>query len=96
MLATKAIWIDDLTMPLTFSLSFLPLKKAICLGTAFASPKVEIMAKMLIKTNASDKIPYSLCVMYLTMITLPTKAKSMPMMVPVKTTPVPFAIFRKL
>jgi hypothetical protein len=45
------------------------------------------------KTNASEKIPYSVWVVYLTMITLLTKAKSMPRMVPVKMMPVPFAIF---
>ena len=87
---------DALTIPLTFSLSFLPRKNAICLVTPLASPKVEIITKMLIKTNASEKIPYSVWVVYLTMTTLLTKAKSRPMMVPVKMMPVPFAIFCRL
>ena len=96
MLATRASWIDELRMPFTFLLSFLPLKKAICLVTPLCSPKVEIIAKMLIKTNANEKMPYSVCVVYLTMMTLPMKARSMPIIVPVKMMPVPFAIFWRL
>ena len=80
-------------MPLTFSLAFLPLKNAICLVTPFCGPTVEIIAKMFNKTNASEKMPYSVCVVYLTMTTLPGKPRSMPMMVPVKMMPVPLAIF---
>ncbi len=48
---------------------------------------------MLIKTNAREKIPYSVWVVYLTIMTRLTKAKSRPIIVPVKIIPVPFAIF---
>ena len=49
------------------------------------SPRVDIVTKMLIKTNANEKIPYSVCVVYLTIMTLLTKPKSMPIIVPIKT-----------
>ena len=56
-------------------------------------PRLDNPARMPVTVSASEKSPYSVVVRYLTMITVPTKPKSMPITVPMKIIPVPFAIF---
>ena len=95
-LAIRVILIDENITSRTFPISFFPLKKARYLGDPSWIPMLDIKTKMFNKTSASEKIPYSLWVKYLAMRTLSMNPKSIPMIVPIKTIPVPFAIFWRL